>query len=207
VSEKNNRVIRIPKALLKQGYWGEFLLFCSKNPGFTDQKVTVYYSLDRFYEISSSGKFDDPTRNSRIARSQLIFDFGNQRKFIKWWIYELCKGGNRSFNWNWRRTSQVSENGSRDGNRWKGLIKKPYTSWTHREYQILGIIEQIPCPIQSDQVITGITVFTISNPSIAVLPGQSVDVYNSIAVWIWLFWLCTKRARPPPPQGGEKKKN
>jgi gliding motility-associated-like protein len=175
---EENRVLELPQGTFKAGdIGGEFTFF--PNPGFTDQKVTVYYSLTDSYGKSSSGNSMTLTIQESPEPINLRV-FGNQESEND--EIRLCKGESVSliglgeeaysrFEW------------FRDGELVEGADQNTYTVTESGEYQILGYNRK-NCPAQSNTIKVDypeLPSFTISNPTIGCTPGQSVDVTTSIA--------------------------
>jgi gliding motility-associated-like protein len=175
---EENRILELPQGTFKAGdVGGEFTFF--PNPGFTDQKVTVYYTLTDSYGKSSSGnsmaltiqESPEPI-NLRVSGSQEA-----QNEEIR-----LCQGDSVSligsgeeayFRFEWFRDGELVE----------GADQNTYTVTESGEYQILGYNRK-NCAAKSNIVKVDypeLPPFIISNPTVGCTPGQSVDVTTSIS--------------------------
>lgn len=175
---EENRILEIPQGTFKAGdVGGEFTFF--PNPGFTDQQVTVYYTLTDSYGKSSSGnsmtltiqESPEPI-NLRVSGNQEV-----QNEEIR-----LCKGESVAlvgegdedyFRFEWFKDGELIE----------GAIQNNYSVSEPGEYQVLGYNRK-NCPAQSNSIKVDypeLPTVTISNPTIGCTPGQTVDVTSSIS--------------------------
>lgn len=175
---EENRILELPQGTFKAGdVGGEFTFF--PNPGFTNQKVTVYYSLTDSYGKSSSGNSMTLTIQESPEPIQLSIsgDQESQNGDIR-----LCKGESATliglgeeayFRFEWFRDGQLV----------MGADKNTFTVTESGEYQILGYNRK-NCPAKSNKIKVDypeLPAFTISNPTVGCTPNQSVDVTTSIS--------------------------
>jgi len=177
---EENRILELSQGTFKAGdVGGEFTFF--PNPGFTDQQVTVYYSLTDSYGKSSSG--NSMTLLIQDSPEPITLRItGNQETENE--IIRLCKGesgvliglGEEAYSrFEWFR----------DGELVQGADQNTYTVTVSGEYQIFGYNRK-NCAAKSNIIIIDypeLPLFIISNPTVGCTPGQSVDVTTSISAF------------------------
>ncbi len=175
---EENRVLELPQGTFKAGdVGGDFTFF--PNPGFTDQKVTVYYTLTDSYGKSSSGNSMTLLIKDSPEPISLRLTGTNESPNE---VIKLCKGEKISlsgvgeedyFRFEWYQNDVLIEGADQNF----FLVSEP------GEYQVIGLNRK-NCPAKSNKVTVEfpeVPSVSISNPIVGCTPGQSVDVTEAIS--------------------------
>jgi gliding motility-associated-like protein len=174
---EENRSLELPQGTFRAGdVGGDFTFF--PNPGFADQKVTVYYTLTDSYGKSSSGNSMTLTIQESPAPINLRISGDQEAPDDE---IRLCQGESVSliglgeeayFRFEWFRDGQLVES----------AVQNTFTVFESGEYQIVGYNRK-NCPAKSNMIKVDypeLPPFIISNPTVGCTPGQSVDVTTAI---------------------------
>ena len=172
-----NKVLELPQGTFKAGNdGGDFTFF--PNEGFTDQSVTVYYTITDTYGKSSSGN----AITLKIQESPEpinIFEQGNPDLIEE---VRLCggesviltsKGGELYERYEWYRDNELIE----------GEVSGQYLANNVGEY-LVKAYNRKNCPAISNTILVSFPEFPdfqVTSPVIGCIPGQSVDLTSSIS--------------------------
>jgi PKD repeat protein len=174
---EENRELVIPQGTFKAGTnGGDFTFF--PNEGFTDQSVTVYYTITDTYGKSSAGN----SMTLKIQESPepiTIFELGNSDLIEE---VRLCAGESVTF------TSQGGEIYERyewykDGELLPEAKSESYTATEVGEY-LVKAYNRKNCPAISNAIEVSFPEFpdfAFTSPVVGCTPGQTVDVTASIS--------------------------
>lgn len=174
---EENRELVLPQGTFRAGTnGGDFTFF--PNEGFTDQSVTVYYTITDTYGKSSTGN----AMTLKIQESPepvSIFEEGNSDLIEE---VRLCGGEAVTF------TSQGGEIYERyewykDNELIEGATSDRYTANTVGEY-LVKAYNRKNCPAISNSILVSFPEFPdfdFISPVVGCTPGQSVDVTESIS--------------------------
>lgn len=174
---EENRVLQLPQGTFKAGTnGGDFTFF--PNEGFTDQLVTVYYTITDTYGKSSSG--NAMTLNIQESPEPVsIFEDGNTNSVER---VRLCggetvtftsKGGEIYERYEWYKDDELIEGAQSEG----------YTANASGEY-LLKAYNRKNCPAISNSILVSfpeLPDFDFITPIVGCTPGQSVDVTTTIS--------------------------
>ncbi|MEB2778548.1 PKD domain-containing protein [Algoriphagus sp. D3-2-R+10] len=174
---EENRVLELPQGTFKAGTnGGDFTFF--PNEGFTDQSVTVYYTITDNYGKSSVGN----AMTLKIQESPepiSIFVNGNPNLVEE---VRLCGGESVTF------TSKGDEIYERyewykDGELIVGATSEQYSANTVGEY-LVKVYNRKNCPAISNSILVSFPEFpdfAFTSPVVGCTPDQPVDVTKSIS--------------------------
>lgn len=173
---EENRVLELPQGTFKAGTdGGEFTFF--PNEGFTDQSVTVYYTITDTYGKSSTGN----AMTLKIQESPdpiNIFEEGNPEIVEE---VRLCGGESVSFTskggeiyerYEWYKDDELIE----------GAQSEKYNVSTAGVY-LVKAYNRKNCPAISNSILVSFPEFPdfdFESPVVGCVPGESVDVTSSI---------------------------
>lgn len=174
---EENRVLELPQGTFTAGTdGGDFTFF--PNEGFTDQSVTVYYTITDTYGKSSSGN----SMTLKIQESPepiSIFEEGNPELVQE---VRLCGGESVTFT---SKGDEVYERYQwfRDDKLIEGAQSEEYTVNTTGVY-LVKAYNRKNCPTISNSILVSFPEFPdfdFTSPVVGCIPGQSVDVTQSIS--------------------------
>ena len=174
---EENRVLELPQGTFRAGdVGGDFTFF--PNEGFTDQQVTVYYTLTDSYGKSSTG--NAMTLTIQESPEPISIRISGDQNPINDEI-RLCEGESVSlagfgeeayFRFEWYRNGELII----------GADQNTLIANESGAYQILGYNRK-NCPATSNMIkvdFPKVPPTVIINPTVGCTPGQSVDVTTSI---------------------------
>lgn len=174
---EENRILELPQGTFKAGTnGGDFTFF--PNEGFTDQSVTVYYTITDTYGKSSTGN----AMTLKIQESPepvSIFEAGNANLVEE---VRLCGGETVTFTsqggeiyerYEWYKDNQLIEGAQSDQ-----LIANSAGEYLVKAYNRKN------CPAVSNSILVSFPEFPdfdFTSPVVGCIPGQAVDVTQSIS--------------------------